>query len=126
MHIQLPEERKWIQERVEKPHEKMDHLEQLRILRRLNAAEAFEKFLHTKYIGQKRFSLEGSESAIVALDSILVEAANDNLVEVDIAMPHRGRLNVLARRFFSWICARLWRCQISLGYIWKIHNRRRF
>lgn len=96
MHIQLPEERKWIQERVEKPHEKMDHLEQLRILRRLNAAEAFEKFLHTKYIGQKRFSLEGSESAIVALDSILVEAANDSLVEVDIAMPHRGRLNVLA------------------------------
>ena len=96
MHIQHPEERKWIQERVEKPHERMDRQEQLRILRRLNAAEAFEKFLHTKYIGQKRFSLEGSESAIVALDSILVEAANDNLIEVDIAMPHRGRLNVLA------------------------------
>ena len=55
-----------------------------------------DNFLHTKYIGQKRFSLEGSESAIVALDSILVEAANDNLIEVDIAMPHRGRLNVLA------------------------------
>ncbi len=96
MHIQHPEERKWIQERVEKPHERMERQEQLRILRRLNAAEAFEKFLHTKYIGQKRFSLEGSESAIVALDSILVEAANDNLIEVDIAMPHRGRLNVLA------------------------------
>jgi 2-oxoglutarate dehydrogenase E1 component len=96
MHIQEPEERKWIQERVEKPHERMDRQEQLRILRRLNAAEAFEKFLHTKYVGQKRFSLEGSESAIVSLDSILVEAANDNLLEVDIAMPHRGRLNVLA------------------------------
>jgi 2-oxoglutarate dehydrogenase E1 component len=96
MHIQEPEERKWIQEHVEKPHEKMDPQEQLRILRKLNSAGAFEKFLHTKYIGQKRFSLEGSESAIVALDSILVEAANDNLVEVDIAMPHRGRLNVLA------------------------------
>ena len=53
MHIQHPEERKWIQERVEKPHERMDRQEQLRILRRLNAAEAFEKFLHTKYIGQK-------------------------------------------------------------------------
>ena len=96
MHIQEPEERKWIQERIEKPHERMDRQEQLRILRRLNAAEAFEKFLHTKYVGQKRFSLEGSESAIVSLDSILVEAANDNLLEVDIAMPHRGRLNVLA------------------------------
>ena len=58
MHIQEPEERKWIQERVEKPHERMDRQEQLRILRRLNAAEAFEKFLHTKYVGQKRFSLE--------------------------------------------------------------------
>ena len=96
MHIQEPEERNWIQERIEKPHSRMDRQEQLRILRKLNAAEAFERFLHTKYVGQKRFSLEGSESAIVSLDSILVEAANDNLVEVDIAMPHRGRLNVLA------------------------------
>jgi len=96
MHIQIPEERAWIQEQVEKPHERMDREEQLRILRKLNSAEAFEKFLHTKYVGQKRFSLEGSESAVVAIDSILEEAAADKLLEVDIAMPHRGRLNILA------------------------------
>jgi 2-oxoglutarate dehydrogenase E1 component len=59
MHIQDPEERRWIQDRVEVPHRKPDREEQLRILRRLNAAEAFETFLQTKYVGQKRFSLEG-------------------------------------------------------------------
>ena len=96
MHIQDPEQRKWIQDRVEVPYEKPPRNEQLRILGWLNAAEAFEKFLQTKYVGQKRFSLEGSESAIVALDSILNEAAKNKLNEVAIGMPHRGRLNVLA------------------------------
>jgi hypothetical protein len=69
----------------------MDRQEQLRILRRLNAAEAFEKFLHTKYVGQKRFSLEGSESAIVSLDSILVEAANDNSKRVVMTDPNNPK-----------------------------------
>jgi len=68
----------------------------LRILRKLNEAEAFESFLQTKYVGQKRFSLEGGESAIPFVDQILIEAAKDELDEVCIGMPHRGRLNVLA------------------------------
>jgi 2-oxoglutarate dehydrogenase E1 component len=95
MHIQDPEQRRWIQERVECPHEKYHRDEQLRILRKLNEAEALESFLHTKYVGQKRFSLEGSESLIPALDAILIESANDEILEVCIGMPHRGRLNVL-------------------------------
>ena len=96
MHLQDPEQRKWIQERVERPHAKLDRAEQLRILRKLNEAEAFETFLQTKYVGQKRFSLEGGESAIPLLDQILQSAANEELDEVCIGMPHRGRLNVLA------------------------------
>jgi 2-oxoglutarate dehydrogenase E1 component len=96
MHIQDPEQRKWIQDRVERPHAKMDREEQLRVLRKLNEGEAFENFLQTKYVGQKRFSLEGGESAIPLLDQVLTEAADAGLDEVCIGMPHRGRLNVLA------------------------------
>ncbi|MFI7276667.1 multifunctional oxoglutarate decarboxylase/oxoglutarate dehydrogenase thiamine pyrophosphate-binding subunit/dihydrolipoyllysine-residue succinyltransferase subunit [Streptomyces sp. NPDC049879] len=96
MHIQDPKERTWIQERVERPHTTPDRDEQLRILRRLNASEAFETFLQTKYVGQKRFSLEGGETVIPLLDSVLDEAAGDKLDEVVIGMAHRGRLNVLA------------------------------
>lgn len=96
MHIQDPEQRRWIQERVEVPHEKPSREEQLRILRRLNAAEAFETFLQTKYVGQKRFSLEGGESLIPLLDAVLSAAAQNRLDEVCIGMAHRGRLNVLA------------------------------
>ncbi|UCM90353.1 multifunctional oxoglutarate decarboxylase/oxoglutarate dehydrogenase thiamine pyrophosphate-binding subunit/dihydrolipoyllysine-residue succinyltransferase subunit [Streptomyces marincola] len=96
MHIQDPKERKWIQDRVERPHTPPEREEQLRILRRLNASEAFETFLQTKYVGQKRFSLEGGETVIPLLDSVLDEAAADKLDEVVIGMAHRGRLNVLA------------------------------
>ncbi len=96
MHIQDPEQRKWIQERVEVPHAKPDREEQLRILRKLNEGEALESFLQTKYVGQKRFSLEGAESLIPLLDAVLSEAAHDEIQEVAIGMPHRGRLNVLA------------------------------
>jgi len=95
MHIQDPEQRQWIQKRVEIPHAKPDREEQLRILRKLNEAEALESFLQTKYVGQKRFSLEGAESLIPLLDSTLSEAAHDGIIEVAIGMPHRGRLNVL-------------------------------
>ncbi|PZH14733.1 multifunctional oxoglutarate decarboxylase/oxoglutarate dehydrogenase thiamine pyrophosphate-binding subunit/dihydrolipoyllysine-residue succinyltransferase subunit, partial [Streptomyces sp. NTH33] len=96
MHIQDPKQRKWIQDRVERPHVKLERDEQLRILRRLNAAEAFETFLQTKYVGQKRFSLEGGESVIPLLDAVIDSAAESRLDEVVIGMAHRGRLNVLA------------------------------
>ena len=96
MHIQEPEQRRWFQERLEKPYQKPTHDEQMRILGKLNQAEAFETFLQTKYVGQKRFSLEGGESVIPLLDEILQGAAEKGLDEVAIGMAHRGRLNVLA------------------------------
>jgi 2-oxoglutarate decarboxylase len=96
MHILEPEERLWIQERVEVPHEKPPASVQKYILSKLNAAEAFETFLQTKYVGQKRFSLEGGETVIPLLDAVLDKAAEHELDEVVIGMPHRGRLNVLA------------------------------
>ena len=96
MHIQNPEERAWIQARVERPHDRADKDEQLRILSRLNVAEAFEMFLQTKFVGQRRFSLEGAESLIPLLDAVLTEAARAHLDEAVIGMAHRGRLNVLA------------------------------
>ena len=95
MHIQDPVQRKWIQNQVERKYEKPTHDEQMRILRKLNEAEAFETFLQTKYVGQKRFSLEGGESVIALLDEILQGAAKEGLDEVAIGMAHRGRLNVL-------------------------------
>jgi len=95
MHIQDPEQRRWFQEHMEKPYEKPTHDEQMRILGKLNEGEAFETFLQTKYVGQKRFSLEGGESTIVALDAVLQGAAENGLDEVAIGMAHRGRLNVL-------------------------------
>lgn len=96
MHIQSPEQRAWIQYRIERSYSAPGRDEQFGILRRLNAAEAFENFLQTKYVGQKRFSLEGGESAITILDEILTNSADAELAEVCIGMPHRGRLNVLA------------------------------
>jgi 2-oxoglutarate decarboxylase len=95
MHIQNPEERRWIQDKVENGTGRPAREEQLRILNRLNAAEAFETFLQVKYVGQKRFSLEGGESTIPLLDQIISAAAEDGLDEAAIGMPHRGRLNVL-------------------------------
>ncbi|WP_435203599.1 multifunctional oxoglutarate decarboxylase/oxoglutarate dehydrogenase thiamine pyrophosphate-binding subunit/dihydrolipoyllysine-residue succinyltransferase subunit [Janibacter sp. GS2] len=96
MHIQDPGQRRWMQQRVEVGYAKSTSEEQLRVLRRLNAAEAFETFLQTKFVGQKRFSLEGGESVIAVLDRILARAAGEGMEEVCIGMPHRGRLNVLA------------------------------
>jgi multifunctional 2-oxoglutarate metabolism enzyme len=96
MHIQDPEERRWIQERIERKYQKPAPEEQKHVLNRLNAAEAFETFLQTKYVGQKRFSLEGSESLIPLLDEVLQASARAQLDEVVIGMAHRGRLNVLA------------------------------
>ena len=95
-HILEPEQQRWIQERVEVKHDKPTVAEQKYILSKLNAAEAFETFLQTKYVGQKRFSLEGAESVIPMMDAVLDQAAEHGLDEVVIGMPHRGRLNVLA------------------------------
>jgi 2-oxoglutarate dehydrogenase E1 component len=81
---------------VEKKAQAPDPSEQLHVLERLNAGEAFESFLQTKFVGQKRFSLEGAESLIPLLDGVLQRAAEEGLDEVAIGMPHRGRLNVLA------------------------------
>ncbi|MCD6639504.1 MAG: multifunctional oxoglutarate decarboxylase/oxoglutarate dehydrogenase thiamine pyrophosphate-binding subunit/dihydrolipoyllysine-residue succinyltransferase subunit, partial [Nocardioides sp.] len=96
MHIMDPEQRRWIQERVERPHVKPPREEQLRILLKLNQAEAFETFLQTKFVGQKRFSLEGGETTIPLIDEVCEAAAEAGLDEVAIGMAHRGRLNVLA------------------------------
>ncbi|NLE70961.1 MAG: multifunctional oxoglutarate decarboxylase/oxoglutarate dehydrogenase thiamine pyrophosphate-binding subunit/dihydrolipoyllysine-residue succinyltransferase subunit, partial [Actinomycetales bacterium] len=95
MHLQDPRQRRWLQERLESGYARTPREDQLRILRRLNAAEAFETFLQTKFVGQKRFSLEGGESLIPLLDAILSRAAENGLDEVCIGMSHRGRLNVL-------------------------------
>ncbi|MCC3267905.1 multifunctional oxoglutarate decarboxylase/oxoglutarate dehydrogenase thiamine pyrophosphate-binding subunit/dihydrolipoyllysine-residue succinyltransferase subunit [Arthrobacter gengyunqii] len=95
MHIQDPAEREWFQERLETKYSKPTREEQLRILSKLNAAEAFETFLQTKFVGQKRFSLEGGESLIPLLDAVISGAADDGMAEVGIGMAHRGRLNVL-------------------------------
>jgi 2-oxoglutarate dehydrogenase E1 component len=95
MHIQDPHERRWIRERVERPFTKPPRVEQLRILHKLNQAEAFETFLQTKFVGQKRFSLEGSETMMPLVDEICDAAARADLDEVCIGMSHRGRINVL-------------------------------
>ncbi|MFM7047645.1 MAG: multifunctional oxoglutarate decarboxylase/oxoglutarate dehydrogenase thiamine pyrophosphate-binding subunit/dihydrolipoyllysine-residue succinyltransferase subunit [Actinomycetota bacterium] len=96
MHIQNTDEQRWVQERVEGSG--VDHFEPdpMVILERLNAAEAFERFLATKYVGTKRFGLEGAESAIPILDMILNLSADHGLDGAVIGMAHRGRLNVLA------------------------------
>ncbi len=96
MHIQDPEQKQWIQQHVEGVSAALDPEEQHHILGRLNAAEVFERFLHSRYVGQKRFGLEGAESTIVLLDAILEEAVQEGLAEAVMGMAHRGRLNVLA------------------------------
>ena len=96
MHIQDPEQKRWIQSQVEGLPGTIAPDEQRHVLGRLNAAEAFERFLHLRYVGQKRFGLEGAESTIVLLDTILDEAIEAGCVEVVMGMAHRGRLNVLA------------------------------
>ncbi len=96
MHIQDPEQKRWIQQHVEGVPATLSPGEQHHVLDRLNAAEVFERFLHSRYVGQKRFGLEGAESAIVLLDAVLAEAAEEHLAGAVMGMAHRGRLNVLA------------------------------
>src|SRR3954468_22259688 len=98
MHISETVQKKWLQDRMEpsRNHQPLDLDTKRRILMKLNDAEAFEKFLHTKYVGHKRFSLEGAETTIPMLDYIFNEATQDGVTEAVIGMAHRGRLNVLA------------------------------
>jgi 2-oxoglutarate decarboxylase len=96
MHIQNTDEQRWIQEHFEGVKRNDFAVDKIRVLERLNAAEAFERFLSTKYVGTKRFGLEGAESAIPILDKILNLAADAKMDGTVIGMAHRGRLNVLA------------------------------
>ncbi|MGB9696898.1 MAG: multifunctional oxoglutarate decarboxylase/oxoglutarate dehydrogenase thiamine pyrophosphate-binding subunit/dihydrolipoyllysine-residue succinyltransferase subunit [Ignavibacteria bacterium] len=97
-HIQDPEEKLWLQNNMEVVRNQpvFNSSVKKRILEKLIEAESFEHFIDKKYIGHKRFSLEGSETLIPTLDFLLSEAANDSVKEVVIGMAHRGRLNVLA------------------------------
>ena len=98
MHISSPVERRWLQDKIE-PLRNVDILtldDKRQILHKLNAAEAFERFLHTRYIGHKRFSIEGGESVVPMLDAIIGDAADQEVHEIVIGMAHRGRLNILA------------------------------
>ncbi len=99
-HIEDRAKRRWFRKKIERHHPDQSYNltaeKKQRILEKLNGAVIFEKFLHTKYVGQKRFSLEGGESAIVALDGIINAAAKEGVKEIVIGMAHRGRLNVLA------------------------------
>src|SRR6266545_3876676 len=96
MHIAEPDQTRWIANRLEGVDTTMSPEDQHHVLSRLNVAEAFERFLHRKYVGHKRFSLEGAESVIPMLDSILEDASAQGMREAVIGMAHRGRLNVLA------------------------------
>ncbi len=98
MNIQHPEQKRWLQLRMEPRANNwpLDRERRVRILKKLVHAEQFEHFLHARFVGQKRFSLEGSEAAIVILDRLLERAADSDVREVVIGMAHRGRLNVLA------------------------------
>jgi 2-oxoglutarate dehydrogenase E1 component len=98
MHIQEPDQKKWLQDRMEPSRNKgqLDPATKRRILQKLNDAEAFERFLHTKFVGHKRFSLEGAETLVPMLDQLFNDATADGVVEAVLGMAHRGRLNVLA------------------------------
>jgi 2-oxoglutarate dehydrogenase E1 component len=96
MHMQEPDQKAWIQEHVEGVHAETSLDDKRRILSALNGAEAFERFIHTKYLGQKRFSLEGAETLIPMLDFLIDAAADVAFEEIVLGMAHRGRLNVLA------------------------------
>lgn len=101
MYIKNPETRKWIQDWLNQNlnHPVLDKTEKRQILHKLNQAVAFESFLHTKFVGQKRFSAEGNESIIPALDEAISRGAEQGVEEFVVGMAHRGRLNVLANIF---------------------------
>lgn len=95
MHILATEEKRWIQQRIEVMDSGLAQEDKKNILQSLTDAEGLEKYLHTRYVGQKRFSLEGAESLIPLLDELVMHAGAQGMKEVVIGMAHRGRLNVL-------------------------------
>jgi len=97
MHIMETTEKRWIQQRLEtaRGHASLNEIEKINILQQLTDAEGLERYLHSKYVGQKRFSLEGGESLIPLLDELVQFAGASKIKEVVIGMAHRGRLNVL-------------------------------
>ncbi len=97
MYISDPAQKRWLQERLESTRSKPSFTpeQRKRILERVTAAEGLEKYLHTKYVGQKRFSLEGGESFIAAMDALIQHSGSQGVQEIVIGMAHRGRLNVL-------------------------------
>jgi len=101
MYIRKPEEIEWIQKKlnINENHPQFDEAQKKQILKKLNEAVSFESFLHTKYVGQKRFSLEGGESLIPALDALIEKAAELGVKEFVMGMAHRGRLNTLTNIF---------------------------
>ncbi len=101
MFIRHPQRVQWIQKWINRNgnHPNFSPDEKKHILKKLNEAVTFENFLHTKYVGQKRFSLEGGESLIPALDALIEEAAKDGVEEFVVGMAHRGRLNTLTNIF---------------------------
>ena len=98
MNIQVPEQKRWLQERMEPEANQwaLSRETRVRIVRSLIAAEEFEHFLHARFVGQKRFALEGGETAMAILEEILERAAANNVAEIVMGMAHRGRLNILA------------------------------
>jgi multifunctional 2-oxoglutarate metabolism enzyme len=98
MNIQVPEQKRWLQQRMEPQANNwpLDHETRLRILRNLIGGEEFEHFLHSRFVGQKRFALEGGETALAILEEILERAADNGVNEIVMGMAHRGRLNILA------------------------------
>jgi len=98
MNIQAPEQKRWLQQRMEPEANRwpLDHETRVRILRNLIAAEEFEHFLHSRFVGQKRFALEGAETAAAILEEIIEKAAEGGVEEIVVGMAHRGRLNILA------------------------------
>ena len=98
LHLQSTKKRRWLQARMERNCNVPDfgNEEKIRVLRKIVQAEEFENFLHTRYVGQKRFSLEGGESLVTALDSILQKCPAQGVEEIVMGMAHRGRLNILA------------------------------
>ena len=98
MHMGDPDEKAWIRDRIEGPEKEINFTENGKkaILNKIIEAEGFEKYLHVKFVGTKRFGIDGGESLIPALEQIIKRGGNLGVKEIKIGMPHRGRLNVLA------------------------------
>ncbi|MFP3033895.1 MAG: 2-oxoglutarate dehydrogenase E1 component, partial [Wolbachia sp.] len=116
MHISSYEERMWLQEKIENQTYTLSSQDKKEILRHLIESEMFEQFLHMKFPGYKRFSIEGGESAIVAIERIISDSAAFSIEEIVLGMAHRGRLNVLTKVMGKEYAAMLSEFQGNLAY----------